>query len=72
MNNTMISENGVGLAAPQVNVPKRIILVRPSNKTYVLINPEIKFKSEEKFSDYIFNIDYWLCFLTESKGGKDY
>lgn len=51
MERTMISNNGVGIAAPQVNILKRIILVRPTNKTYVLINPEIKFKSEEKAID---------------------
>lgn len=51
MERTMISNNGVGIAAPQVNVSKRIILVRPTNKTYVLINPNIKFKSEEKTID---------------------
>ena len=51
MERTMINNNGVGIAAPQVNVLKRIILVRPTNKTYVLINPNIKFKSEEKTID---------------------
>lgn len=51
MNKTMMSNNGVGIAAPQVNVLKRIILVRPTNKTYTLINPNIKFKSEEKTID---------------------
>lgn len=52
MNSTMIAGDGVGIAAPQVNVLKRIILVRPGNKTYVLINPDIKFISQEKTVDY--------------------
>jgi len=48
---TMKKANGAGLAAPQVGVLKRIILVRPNNKTYVLINPEFKFKDKELYSD---------------------
>jgi len=52
MNSTMMSSDGIGIAAPQVNVSKRIILVRPGNKTYILINPNIIFRSEEKTVDY--------------------
>ncbi len=52
MNQTMIANDGIGIAAPQVNVLKRIILVRPNNKTYILINPDIKFKSKETAIDY--------------------
>jgi len=52
MNQTMIANDGIGIAAPQVNVLKRIILVRPNNKTYILINTDIKFKSKETAIDY--------------------
>ena len=52
MNSTMIDGDGVGIAAPQVNVSKRIILVRPGNKTYVLINPNITFRSKDLVADY--------------------
>ena len=47
MESTMKKFDGAGIAAPQVGILKRIIVVRPENKTYVLINPEIKFKSKE-------------------------
>lgn len=58
---TMIDAPGVGLAAPQVNVSKRLIVVRLSDdedsreeygdeagKLYVLANPEIIKASKEK------------------------
>ena len=41
MENIMRLANGVGLAAPQIGVPERIIVISPDNKTVVLINPEI-------------------------------
>jgi len=46
---TMYAENGVGLAATQVNIHQRIVVIDVSeNKehAYVLINPEIIEKSE--------------------------
>ena len=48
---TMRAANGCGLAAPQVNVHRRIIVVDTSEKKddlKVLINPEIVSLSEEK------------------------
>lgn len=50
MFDTMYAENGVGLAATQVNIHKQIIVMDVSEdkeQTYVLINPEIIKKSEE-------------------------
>lgn len=53
---TMYEEIGVGLAAPQVGISKRMIVIdyerddeggRPGNPMY-LVNPEIIWKSEEK------------------------
>ena len=38
---TMFSANGVGLAAPQVNVPLRVIVLRVDNQIYQLANPEM-------------------------------
>jgi peptide deformylase len=38
---TMFSANGVGLAAPQVNVPRRVIVLRVENQIYQLANPEM-------------------------------
>lgn len=41
---TMFKEDGVGLAAPQVGISKRIIVASPTmtpGEEYVLVNPEI-------------------------------
>ncbi|MFN2581766.1 MAG: peptide deformylase [Candidatus Dormibacteria bacterium] len=38
---TMFSANGVGLAAPQVNVPLRVIVLRVDNQIYQIANPEM-------------------------------
>jgi peptide deformylase len=38
---TMFDANGVGLAAPQVNVPLRVIVLRVENQIYQLANPEM-------------------------------
>ena len=38
---TMFGANGVGLAAPQVNVPLRVIVLRVDNQIYQLANPEM-------------------------------
>jgi peptide deformylase len=45
---TMLANNGVGLAAPQCGILKRIIVVLVNNEPKVFINPEIIFTSEEK------------------------
>ena len=47
---TMYEENGVGLAATQVNIHQRIVVIDVSEnkeQAYVLINPEIIEKSED-------------------------
>lgn len=47
---TMYAENGVGLAATQVDIHKRIVVIDVSEnkeQSYVLINPEIIKKNEE-------------------------
>jgi peptide deformylase len=48
---TMQSNFGVGLAAPQCGVLKQVIIVLIDGTPQVLINPEIVFKSEEKVTD---------------------
>lgn len=45
---TMYGNKGIGLAAPQVGVSKRIIVVDDNGKPLILINPEIVFYSEDK------------------------
>lgn len=48
---TMITNSGVGIAAPQVGILKRIIVVLVNNNSKVMINPEIIFTSEEVCTD---------------------
>ncbi|MCK5060858.1 peptide deformylase, partial [Candidatus Bipolaricaulota bacterium] len=44
----MLRANGVGIAAPQIGVAKRIIVFDLDGKLYILINPEIMETSEEE------------------------
>lgn len=46
MFNTMSRYKGVGLAATQVNIHKKIIVIDIDDSRYVIINPEIVDKSE--------------------------
>lgn len=48
---TMYEADGVGLAAPQVGVSKRIIVGDTGNDSFKLINPEITEKSERTYID---------------------
>lgn len=48
---TMIEKNGVGLAANQVGVLKRIIVVQTEEGPQVFVNPEILKKSRETVID---------------------
>ncbi len=48
---TMKKEDGVGLAGPQVNVPKRLVVATDLEKIYVIINPEIVASSEKTAVD---------------------
>lgn len=43
----MIRANGVGLAAPQIGLSKRIIVLDLNGQFHILINPEIVESSEE-------------------------
>lgn len=43
----MIRENGVGLAAPQIGVSKRIFVMDADDKLHIVINPEVVELSEE-------------------------
>lgn len=48
MHETLVASNGVGLAAPQVGILKRIALVDTGEETLELINPEIiSFEGEQ-------------------------
>lgn len=48
MKETMIKYDGVGIAAPQVGVLKRIVIVMNGNKIVTLINPVILSKEGEE------------------------
>ncbi len=45
---TMDEEDGVGLAAPQVGVLKRVIVIRIGDELIQLINPEIIYENGEQ------------------------
>jgi peptide deformylase len=49
MTKIMIENNGIGLAAPQVNVLKRLFIMGNDQRFYVCINPEIvSYEGEER------------------------
>lgn len=51
MTKAMQLANGIGLAAPQMGVPQRVILIAPGDtKPIALINPEIVERSDEEVS----------------------
>jgi len=50
MKRIMEDNNGVGLAAPQINVSLRVIICEIDNKFYAFINPEIIKSSKETSS----------------------
>lgn len=41
MNDTLAEKNGLGLAAPQIGISKRVIVLNVDDIPYELINPEI-------------------------------
>jgi len=43
----MLRENGLGLAAPQIGISKRIFVLDVEGEFHILINPEITSRSEE-------------------------
>jgi peptide deformylase len=45
MKETMLEKNGIGIAAPQVGILKRVIVISLDEKFYELVNPEIIFSS---------------------------
>ena len=51
MNATMELNQGVGLAAPQVGISQRIIIVKDAEQNHVFLNPEILSKSKQQETD---------------------
>lgn len=60
---TMYDENGVGLAAPQVGILRRIVVIDIGQGVNVLINPTFVSQSGE-------NIDYEGCLSVPGLRGK--
>jgi len=52
MLDTMYEEDGVGLAAPQVNVSKRLIVCSDRDNEYIVFNPKIVATSESRSADF--------------------
>ena len=48
MTDTVKDADGAGLAAPQVGILRRVIVVDTGEETYPLVNPEFTYMSEEK------------------------
>ena len=48
MKETLYAEDGLGLAAPQIGVPKRIVVIDPGENLIELINPEIVWTQGEQ------------------------
>ncbi|MHB9112602.1 MAG: peptide deformylase [Thermoleophilia bacterium] len=47
----MHAADGVGLAAPQIGVLRKVIVFRLDKEEHVLVNPEITWRSEETITD---------------------
>ncbi len=51
MEATMLAKDGAGLAAPQVGINKRVVVLSENGQTIFMINPEITRKSYGKITD---------------------
>ena len=51
MKQTMDANNGIGLAAPQVGISKRVIIVKDKKENHAFLNPRILKQSREKEED---------------------
>ena len=62
---TMFAANGVGLAAPQVNVPLRVIVLRVDNQIYQLANPEmVRCEGEQTGLEGCLSVPGWIGEVT--------
>jgi peptide deformylase len=48
---TMEAADGVGLAAPQIGVSKRVAVLRHEGETYILVNPRIHSYTKDSVKD---------------------
>lgn len=63
MIDTMYEANGVGLAAPQVGILKRVVVIDVGNGPKAYINPEIIYEEGEQ-------IDYEGCLSVPNRSGE--
>ena len=62
---SMFAANGVGLAAPQVNVPLRVIVLRVDNQIYQLANPEmVRCEGEQTGLEGCLSVPGWIGEVT--------
>ena len=59
---TMRKANGLGLAAPQIGVLRRVVVIEHEDEVYELINPEIVFQEGE-------NIGVEACLSVPGRAG---
>lgn len=53
LSETMLAANGAGLAAPQVGILRRaVVIIDNDDKVLELINPEVTWKSEEQVGEF--------------------
>ena len=65
MMETMHVAKGVGIAAPQVGISKRVVVIDDGESQYELVNPQIvKFSGRELDTEY--------CLSVPGRGGKVY
>jgi peptide deformylase len=48
LSDTLKETGGVGMAAPQIGVSRRVIVINADNKMYTFINPEIEVLDDQK------------------------
>ncbi len=63
MKETMYKEDGVGLAAPQIGILRRVVVIDVGDGTIELINPEFLYQEGEQ-------IDIEGCLSVPGKSGK--
>ena len=51
MKQTMDANNGIGLAAPQIGISKRLIVIKDEKENHAFLNPRIITQSKEKELD---------------------
>ncbi|QSW37851.1 peptide deformylase [Candidatus Vidania fulgoroideae] len=52
MKSTLLAHKGIGLAATQIGILKKLIILKVKKKLITIINPKIIYKSIEMFTSY--------------------